>query len=265
MKEMHFYILSLEKDVQRREKISKNMNDFGISYEFFNATDAKKEKIIKNKNSKLTNSEAACAKGHLDIYRKFLETENEYALIIEDDVSINSKSIDIFKLFLDDIEVEVPAIYILGGIGEKNIFKYFVGIQQKKIKSLILKYCYKSEDKIYGTCCYLINRKASENILKTNYELIYLADDWNEYKKKSIVSKFFIFEPSIFIHPPQENQSHIEQERINKKQKTENKFKKALKYFGINHAKHLIIFLYRNFLKYFYLISIKKISKQISS
>ena len=93
------YIVNLKKDKIRRENILNEIKKQNlINYEIIDAIDGNTLSKIeldistfKNKkqnnpwNSEMSPSQIGCALSHIKIYRKFIKTKYEYALILEDD------------------------------------------------------------------------------------------------------------------------------------------------------------------------------------
>lgn len=84
------YLINLDRSTDRLELMKKEFYKSSLSYERISAIDAKKlkgdEYIIKNKYDRdLLPGEIGCYLSHVYTLEKFLKTDNEFALIIEDD------------------------------------------------------------------------------------------------------------------------------------------------------------------------------------
>ena len=98
------YIVSLKRDIERRNKINDVFHRLNINFDFFDAIDAKdpqnKEIIDKMRLSgvgaEMTDGEIACTLSHQLIYKDMIDKNIEWAVILEDDVIVNEK----FKKFL---------------------------------------------------------------------------------------------------------------------------------------------------------------------
>ena len=93
------YVINLKKETKRRENIinelrKQNLIDFEI-IEAINGEKIEKSNLdqLISKNNKFINPtnthmnvpEICCALSHINVYKKFLQTDKEYALIFEDD------------------------------------------------------------------------------------------------------------------------------------------------------------------------------------
>jgi len=99
IEEFKIYIVNLKKDKNRRENIIREVEKQNLTnYEIIDAVDGNKlnqneinNSTFKNKkhlnpwNSKMSPSQIGCALSHIKVYEKFIKTEYEVALILEDD------------------------------------------------------------------------------------------------------------------------------------------------------------------------------------
>lgn len=236
------YILSLKDDIDRRIKISEDLIRNSLEFDFFDAPDGRKNFINRSARSNLSNNEAACALGHLKIYEEFISLNLDYALILEDDVKINIEQIHNLKKIIDCVDKNSSSIYLLGGQDGIAAYRYFVGITYQNFGDLKIFKSFKSEDKISRACCYIITKNAALRIMEKNSGLTYVADDWASFYGKKGVENYFISEPPIFFHPLDLSKSHLENQRLQKK---ESKFKSLIVKYKINHLKHIFIYIYK--------------------
>jgi glycosyl transferase family 25 len=90
---MKVYVVNMERSVHRREAIEKHLKQLGISYELVNAVDGRlmsedEARNIQAPGIELTKSEIGCMLSHMKIYEQMQRREEEFALILEDDVLI---------------------------------------------------------------------------------------------------------------------------------------------------------------------------------
>lgn len=92
---MKTYVINLDKDKDRLSFISEHLDSFGLAWERIPAIYGKdykgneynEEEAFKKNGRALSQGELGCALSHKRAYQKFLETSEEYALILEDDVT----------------------------------------------------------------------------------------------------------------------------------------------------------------------------------
>lgn len=209
-------ILSLATDEDRRKLIAAQLNELKLPYEFIDAPDGRVNLMPKNKLSKLSNTEAACALGHIRIYNELVNSTDKYWVVLEDDVLVNKERIGVLCDILKKIDGDKPSVYILGGQDGINAAKYFVGktvLQEQKFRIL---QSYRSSEYVFRTCCYIITKEAANRIANGNSELMYAADNWSEFYANKWIVEPFIIQPSLFSHPVDLSGSHIQQSRSQK-------------------------------------------------
>lgn len=106
------YVINLEKDKQRFEKVSKNLSKYDIPFKRIEAVDGSKltnEEL--EKVSSLTCRHLLCSKGiialglsHMKVWRIIAQSSEPWHLILEDDVHFRDDSVDKFNLLHKDIE-----------------------------------------------------------------------------------------------------------------------------------------------------------------
>lgn len=103
---MKTFIINLERESEKRENIKKECHKLKLDFEIYNAIDGYtlSESFIQNivydyPNNYLTKGEIGCALSHINVYKKIIEYNLPYALIIEDDTSFDTKLPDFLKAF----------------------------------------------------------------------------------------------------------------------------------------------------------------------
>lgn len=222
---LHLYIVSLKKDIDKRNKIISILESYNIDYEFIDAIYGKElsdlvrqEHIYKSTGKILdrefppTPGEIGCTLSHIKTYEKIVNLNIDWACILEDDVILDQRFSIFFKGFSSD-NLDQDSIYILGGqegLFESEITKsirnfYIIG-SQKFCKTI------KSEGVIYRTCCYMLNIKLAKKMLNLYDGDFILADDWNYLVKNNYIKSIYI---SDFVaHPLDLTNSLIEHERL---------------------------------------------------
>ena len=113
------YVVNLKKDKDRRKNIineieKQNIKDYEIidaingnelNDKELNNASYKDKNLINPWNIKMSPSQVGCALSHIKIYKKFIETEYNLALILEDDaVFVQNFSEEIKKLIIKNIK-----------------------------------------------------------------------------------------------------------------------------------------------------------------
>ena len=158
------YFINLDKSKDRLDKMLEQSKDFDLNltrYPAIYGKDINRNKLIKNKilhkKNELRNGELGVTLSHINIWKESLKNNNEYILVLEDDILF----CDNFKNELNKYYKQIPEdwdIIYLGGSRMKG----------KKISENILKLVY---DKIpnagtnMGAYAMLLNKKSIKKLL----------------------------------------------------------------------------------------------------
>ncbi|AWA98778.1 hypothetical protein VH1709_contig00033-0165 [Vibrio harveyi] len=220
---INVYVVSLESDVNKRETISSLLESYDIDFEFVEAVYGRDIEIdnlneMKSKfieyGREIGPGEVGCFLSHIRTYEKIISQDNNWAIILEDDVFFDVR----FKNFIDgfsDKELMEDNLYILGGqeglVSEpmqvKSLFRNSM-IGNAKFRKTI-----NSSKYIYRTCCYLMNKKMAKKILELVDRKYYLIDDWYFLSQTKTVNDIYLSD--LVSHPLDLSNSLIQQERCN--------------------------------------------------
>src|SRR5690606_7113762 len=97
------YLINLERTTDRLELMKKEFSKSNLTFERISAVDAKNlkgdEYFINNKYDRdLLGGEIGCYLSHVNTLQKFLNSDNDFALIIEDDDLPTKHRWDVLKL-----------------------------------------------------------------------------------------------------------------------------------------------------------------------
>lgn len=221
---MKKYLISLEKDIKRRELFfsQPNTDDF----EIFNAINTMNEteeslsalfdidKFSRRYGRKITKGEVGCTLSHLKVYEKVVENEsiaeNEFVLICEDDALFAEN----FQGNLDAIiKQTISADIVLVGQSKIPSFDHFeldinypttFSFLENKINDTQYKYSYPYRNYFAGTVGYLIKKTTARAILeqvKQNQKPFWLADDYGLFGRFFNINTMVI-RPLLVIENP---------------------------------------------------------------
>ncbi|WP_455637998.1 glycosyltransferase family 25 protein [Parabacteroides sp.] len=184
------YIINLKDSTDRREAVLAETAGYPfMDVELVEAVDGRKmepeeinacfdsKKFLNRYYRILKGGEVGCTLSHRVCYRKLLESDEEFALILEDDVNF---------IYPEDVEATLKDIVD----NYSNSKPYFITLAMhclyypKKCRKLG-KYTFYRIDEAYGTCAYLINRKAAERLLSVPLPFT-VADDFPFIRQKGI-------------------------------------------------------------------------------
>ncbi|AFJ48926.1 glycosyltransferase family 25 protein [Shimwellia blattae] len=220
------YVVSLKRDVARRDKICADFAAIGVEFEFFDAVDAKspeRYQVIQQarstgRGSVMSDGEIACALSHQYLYQKLLDEGHDWVVVLEDDVIVDRR----FKQFIDQISAASLAhldkqdLVLLGG--QKGLHDYPVLglslLSYQRLGGFTFRRVNYNEKKIRRTCCYMMNAVMAASIVDFTASYgIYHADSWKLLSQHGLINNYFLNE--MIIHPKvNATNSHLEQERI---------------------------------------------------
>lgn len=225
--EIPVYVISLKRDIERREKISHRLNGFNIKFSFYDAIDStahENAEVIELMKSKgghadvMTKGEIACTLSHHGVYKTLLNSGSEWAIILEDDVIISDR----FRHVIDGINSESlknfnpDNIYLLGGMKglhchpviSTSLFTY-IAVGKVKLRRVT-----HNRHKIRRACCYLIHKNMCKKILNMpETHGLYRADSWKEMSQMGLINDFYFSE--VINHPVVNiTNSNLEKERL---------------------------------------------------
>ena len=180
------YIINLKQSSERRKNIIDQIEKQNIeNYELIEAIDGNKlseEELnhftFKNKKNlnpwgpKLTPSQIGCALSHIKVYRKFIKSDYEYALILEDDAIFLKKFNSDLKNFIYKNLKYKKQILLLSELKE------FLSDPIDKNEE----YEIVNVTNAFFTHSYFINKKAAKSIIEFNYPLKTVADNFVFFK-----------------------------------------------------------------------------------
>lgn len=187
------YVINLKESVVRREAVlAETAKYFFMDVELVEAVDGRKldpeevkacfdsKKFIYRYHRTPKGGEIGCTLSHRKCYRKLLESDEEFALILEDDVNFLYPE-DVgttLRNILDNYSNDKPYFITLA--------KHFLYYPKKYRK--LGKYTFYRISNAYGTYAYLINRKAAQCMLSVSRPFI-VADDYPYIRKRGIQVK----------------------------------------------------------------------------
>lgn len=242
---MNKYLISLDKDVQRRElffaqpdtadfvvfsAINTMQKEWDELAEVFNPT-----KFEQHYGRNVTKGEIGCTLSHLAVYRQIVEdqnvTENDYALVCEDDALFNANlSLKTIALLTEKCDADIVLIG-QSKIAEFNDVELEINYPttfsflRQTIGDVTVASPYKSY--FAGTVAYLIKKSAARAFLKQleQEKPFWLADDFLLFETQFQINNNVV-RPLVAIENPQ-LVSNLEAIRGSK---SNNLVKKLIKY-----------------------------------
>jgi glycosyl transferase, family 25 len=197
---MHIFVINLEKDRERRESITRQLNGLHLPFELFpgvlgsalspeelaSCYDDKKAK--RKLCMSLVPAHIGCSLSHAKIYREIIGRELPCALILEDDVVLPSSVPGVLAQIAELIEERKPEVILLSPAN---------GLSERKRKrdlgngsSLVP---FKSG---YFTSSYIVTNTAARALYKELYPVADTADCWDRLKRYKVVD-IYVLAPAL--------------------------------------------------------------------
>lgn len=222
---MHIYVISLEKDVQKRIDIRDILRGFNLEFSFIDAingidisdTDlssirAKSVGAVSSRGIPAIPGEIGCTLSHLKAYKEMIKNNQEYACILEDDVILDQR----FKVFINTFQstkMNSKDLYLLGGQFQDAGYKYIIK-SNKNVKFIGKQVFYKtirSQYLVQRSCCYIISSDMAKDLSKLYIKKFILADDWGYLSANKHINRIYL---SDFVkHPIDLSMSNLQKAR----------------------------------------------------
>lgn len=196
------YIINLPKDTDRRISVTKELSKITcLDLEFVEAVNGKElgeeklgnlfdfKKSKKHKSNDLALGEVGCTLSHYECYKRLLASDQEFALIVEDDVGFigNGPFGNLLKNTVRYVNDDKPVVLQLFSFFD-YIGKGFPLTSGQKV--------YKTYKSTLATI-YLINKQAARIIVSEGLPY-WIADDWCLFRRKGICTMALY--PSFAYH-----------------------------------------------------------------
>ena len=189
-----------DKYYERRKMLTELLKKTPFQFQFIAINDdleLSPVAIAKNHDSKRTidsfgrdfsRGELASTLNHLFSYKKFLDSENDLAIIMEDDADF---IVDEFIFVIDQltkiIDESKPQVHLLTPV---------ISYLNNNSKEISEDYKVVKVIQSWDSSGYIINREAAEKMISANSKSWFIADDWVRYKRHANVDIFSVI-PTI--------------------------------------------------------------------
>lgn len=213
---MNIYLISLSSDTKRREILEKKFPKYYKNFILIDAVDGRQlsakeffqqtTQFVLEHRRMMSPSELGCSLSHIKAMKDFLATNDNSALIIEDDIIGDDMDID--RIIQIATDIKDSSLVICGGQEGLNNEALLYG-KKTTIKNLFELSTF-SHNYIMRTSSYLITRGSAQAILDYQAKHLGLADNWDKFFINTSVKIYF---SKILAHPIDLGNSHIETDR----------------------------------------------------
>jgi GR25 family glycosyltransferase involved in LPS biosynthesis len=178
---MKYYMISL--DENPKDKLQ-YLSEFGIYPEVVKGVNGKtvsnndvKEAVCGYYSEFGPKGAIGCAMSHMNIYKKIAEGENEYAVIMEDDVIFRNKEVEKTVMStIDEAPEDFDIIYL--GCFESDFFKNVMGVMGMTVEEKKVTDSLKKPSIALGTHAYIVSQKGAKKLLKELYGKVHNHIDY---------------------------------------------------------------------------------------
>lgn len=186
LEKFKIFIVNLKQDNERRKHIISELTKQKLdNYEIIDAINGNefnekeiKKNTFRNKknlnpwNTKMSPSQIGCALSHIKIYREFIKTDYDYALILEDDaIFVKNFNKKLINFILNSFKYKKQIILL-------SEIKEFYNKPINKTE----KYELVDVTNAFFTHAYFINKGAAKSIISFNYPVKTIADNFVFFK-----------------------------------------------------------------------------------
>lgn len=183
---MKIFVINLNKDKDRLNFIQDQALKFGFKFERIEgiyAADLSKKELKDSVDyfryklhlgKKPGHGEIGCCLSHLKIYSKMIDENIRCACILEDDIFILENFNKQLELLSKWLEQEKPIVVRLN-MPIEDIQSNAIAIRDHHFTS---------------ACSYCLNLAAAKTLLKDNYPMHTVADDWPHWDKRGIIELY---------------------------------------------------------------------------
>ena len=189
----YFYVITVNnQNYSHRQKLIKDLfKNLDIKYEFTYSIDHNKINIDEfNKHDKkihkhLSSKEISLALKHNELYKKLLDSNNEFIIICEDDIRFKDNFIFNLKLILSNLpkDFDIVQLEYINNIKHHNNIN---SLNPKDVPNYKLKKINYTQNLYPGAACYIVNREGAKKILKLNQPIWLPADGIFDPKHQKI-------------------------------------------------------------------------------
>ncbi len=261
------FIINLDKNPERLSFMSEQFKNLGMNFERFNAINGSEydfsteynEDVYKkiNRGTTLTKGFLGCTLSHRKTLEKMIERNDDYVLVLEDDIelSIDFKKIlenelskrELGKTNWEYLSFNYPSVgwksinlwlflVINEIIKNRKKLKTWLKIPYLGIKFITISIIYTAEGlrenifnllnigrpvkfyrPLYLAGCYLVTKQGAEKLVKMNSPIKYSSDGLPNYAKSVCSLKFYAYAPLVARQKREEFQSTLNNDHFGKK------------------------------------------------
>lgn len=209
-KKLNVLIINLKSSLERRKRITEQLDNLNIPYTFLEATegssltnswiennvgDRLKGIYFNNEHHLITKNSLACADSHRRAQKIASEFKNGYTLILEDDVELARDFKQKVHNVVDLMHSNSMEVAFLGyNLARGNCNKLF---EVKKSSTKFSFFKYPVDGHVSGAYAYLVSTTGAKKLVKCNIEKIQYMADTFLIREKNLSSSTVLLYPKM--------------------------------------------------------------------
>lgn len=165
MGQVDIFLINMDRETVRYDWMRQQLDRHGLSYKRVSAVNGARltledQAYYENpRRSHLSRGEIGCLLSHIMVWNSFLESETDYALILEDDVHFADDFSSFFKSLAPLLETTKPSVHRL------EAFNASVTLDRKVEAVIGHRKCHQLLSNQGGAAAYVLNRCAATELL----------------------------------------------------------------------------------------------------
>lgn len=208
---MKTFIINLKSDITKKENVVSQCKSNGIGCEVIEAVAGKElpHEVLYTTSyqypeSNLTKGVIGCTLSHLYIYSRMISENLPYALVMEDDISIDDTARVIIESIKGVVDPKKAEIYLL------NTPEAITPIIKKSITANTIFY---RMARASQSSAYIINKAAAKKILHYNLPIKFEVDRWMAFRDHCGIKIWALQDGVIDTYDNNKSDSSLEEDR----------------------------------------------------
>lgn len=201
---MEIHVINLKEAVDRRRSIEGQLQKLGLEYKMFEAvrgsslTQEQLDELVDMDEVRkypnwLTPNMLGCSLSHMGVYKRMVDSPEEWHLVLEDDVVIDSDLDKTLKHIEERGEKFRGQLVLLYGVSHNSIIELKKApesiISTKKIYRLL------NSANIGSTGAYVIHKETAQKMLEKNDKVKVAPDTWHYFQDQKALGDIYIVYP----------------------------------------------------------------------
>lgn len=194
---MKIFVISLKASYDRHAVMVEQMERLGLPFEFVDAVDGRqlsgdelaelydRKWAYRQEGRHLTRGEIGCSLSHLRVYRKIVEDDIPFALVLEDDAWLTPSIVGVLEAIKEKITPEMKAVFLMQEMGPGRLKNK--GDSISIIDDLFV--C-REKDSAQWTHAYIVTNQASKSLTSALTPVTHTADSWGWLIRHKVVSVY---------------------------------------------------------------------------